>query len=373
MKLQGIQVLTSEGYRQEDVVIEQGVFRSFKLSKSGTSALKMIPGFFEIHTHGGHGYDFNSAKNLSEMEAILHFYFSNGVTSVLPTLLTDSDTVYRRQIPLLVELASRYPSIKGIHLEGPFLSKEYKGAQPESYLKNPSLSLFHDYQNLAHGLIRYLTLAPELPGSVDFIKALSQEGVVVSLGHSAASFDEASAAIKAGAKNFTHVMNAMKGIEQHTPSICAAAFYNNNCYNEVIMDGIHIAPEMVEFITKIKGSDKVIGITDSLMAAGLPDGDYFIGSTPIVVKQGDCLLKENGVRAGSTLREINGFLNFQKFTHRSASEASKVFSLNPAKLFSLDTTQGSLEEGKAADFVLLDGDNKVVSTFVNGQEVFSAQ
>jgi N-acetylglucosamine-6-phosphate deacetylase len=370
MKLQNISVLTPRGYVFQDVDIEKGIFASFSKPTGTPSSLKMIPGLFDIHTHGGMGYDFNSAKSIEEMEAIIHFYYQAGVTSVFPTLLTDSDEVYRRQIPLIVELAARYPIVKGIHLEGPFLSVEYKGAQPPAYLKNPSLELFHEYQRLAHGLVKYITIAPELPGSVEFTKALSQEGIVVSLGHSAATFDEATAAIQAGAKNFTHVMNAMKGIHQHAPSICTAAFYYDECYNELIMDGIHVVPEMVEFITKLKTPDKIIGVTDSLMAAGLPDGDYFIGFTPIVVKNGDCTLKESGVRAGSTLRAINGFLNFQKFTHRPPEDAAKTWSLNAAKLFGLDKNQGSLEKGKHADYVLLNENNQVVSTVIGGVEVY---
>jgi N-acetylglucosamine-6-phosphate deacetylase len=372
MKLTNLSVLTPRGYVQEDVSIEKGVFASFSKPSGDRSSLKMIPGLFDIHTHGGMGYDFNSAKSIEEMEAIIRFYYSAGVTSVFPTILTDSDEVYRRQIPMIVELAKRCSIIKGIHLEGPFLSVEYKGAQPPAFLKNPSLELFHEYQALAHGLVKYITIAPELPGSVEFTKAVTQEGVVVSLGHSAATFDEASAAIKAGAKNFTHVMNAMKGIHQHQPSICTAAFYYDSCYNELIMDGIHVVPEMVEFITKLKTPDKIIGVTDSLMAAGLPDGDYFIGFTPIVVKNGDCTLKESGVRAGSTLKAINGFLNFQKFTHRSPEDAAKTWSLNAAKLFGLADKQGSIELGKVADYVLLNEKNQIVSTVVAGVEVYHA-
>jgi N-acetylglucosamine-6-phosphate deacetylase len=372
MKVNNCRVLTPQGYVQEDVSIEKGMFTAFSKPTGKSSSLTMIPGLFDIHTHGGMGYDFNSAKSIEEMEQIIHFYYSAGVTSVFPTILTDSDEVYRRQIPMILELAKRHPVIKGIHLEGPFLSVEYKGAQPPAYLKNPSLELFHEYQALAQGLIKYITIAPELPGSVEFTKAVTKEGVVVSLGHSAASFDEATAAIQAGAKNFTHVMNAMKGIHQHTPSICTAAFYYDSCYNELIMDGIHVVPEMVEFITKLKTPDKIIGVTDSLMAAGLPDGDYFIGFTPIVVKNGDCTLKESGVRAGSTLKAINGFLNFQKFTHRSPIDAAKTWSLNAAKLFGLDKEQGSLEVGKKADYVLLNEANEVVSTVIGGVEVYHA-
>lgn len=370
MTLENLLVLTDTGYERHNVVIDHGRIQGIDKPTGKPSNLKMVPGLFDIHTHGAMGFDFNSAKNLDEMRRILAYYYASGVTSVFPTILTDSDSVYRSQLPLLAQLAKESPIIKGIHLEGPFLSQEYKGAQPPEYLKNPSLELFHEYQKLANGLIRYVTIAPELPGSVEFTEAVTKEGVVVSLGHSAATFDEATAAIKAGARNFTHVMNAMKGLHQHEPSILTAALYYEDCYNEVIMDGIHVVPEMIEFITKIKTPDKIIGVTDSLMAAGLPDGDYFIGFTPIVVKKGDCLLRDSGIRAGSTLNALKGFLNFQRFTGRSPVEAAKAWSLNAAKLFGLEKEQGSLTIGKKADYLLLDERDELVSTLIQGKEVF---
>jgi N-acetylglucosamine-6-phosphate deacetylase len=369
-------VLTEKGYINEDILVEDGRIKALgKIPGKGFDGTgkRIIPGLFDIHTHGGYGYDFNSAKNLEEMEKILDFYYSSGVTSVFPTLLTDHDEVFMKQLPLIVELAKRHPIIKGIHLEGPFLSVEFKGAQPEECLQKPSLSVFERYQKQAQGLVKYITIAPELEGSVAFTKAVTKEGVVVSLGHSAATFDETSAAVQAGAKNFTHVMNAMKGIHQHFPSILSAAFYYDNCYNELIMDGIHVVPEMVEFVTKIKTPERVIGVTDSLMAAGLPDGSYYIGFTPITVKNGDCTITATGVRAGSTLRAIAGFRNFQKFTGRGPEQAAETWSLNPAKLFGMDREQGSLEVGKKADFDILDGKDNLLATYIGGEKVYDGE
>lgn len=368
-----IRVLTPHGYVEEDVQVDNGVFKTLgTVSDKGIDGkgLRMIPGLFDIHTHGAVGYDFNSAKSEAEMQKILDFYASSGVTSVFPTLLTDSDEVFLTQLAMIATLAKRNPMIKGIHLEGPFLCQEYKGAQPSEFIVPPSLEKFHRYQQAAQGLVKYITIAPENPGSVEFIKTVTQEGIVVSLGHSAATFDQASAAIKAGARNFTHVMNAMAGIHQHKPSICTAAFYYDNCYNELIMDGIHVVPEMVEFIAKIKTPEKVIGITDSLMAAGLPDGEYKIGFTPILVKGGDCVLKESGVRAGSTLRLYQGFRNYLSFTHRAPETAAEVFSLNAATLFGLDKKQGSIEQGKAADYLLINESDELVATYLAGKEIY---
>lgn len=324
---------------------------------------RVIPGLFDIHTHGAVGYDFNSGS-VEDMEKILNFYLKNGVTSVLPTIMTDDDLVIKRQLARVALLANQYPMIKGIHLEGPFISEAYKGAQPLEYLQPLKISKFQEYQTAAKGLIKYITIAPELPGVEEFVKYLVSVGVRVSLGHSGASFDEASVAVKSGSISFTHTMNAMKPIHQHYPSILSAAWYYDQCYNEIIMDGIHVHPEMVAFMRKIKTDDKIIGITDSLMPAGLGDGHYFLGPTPIVVKGGDCKIKGTDIRAGSTLVAFDGYKNYQKFTGASSAQASKVWSYNPAKMLGLNHL-GKIEKGFVADLIFIQKE-KVIKVMEQG-------
>lgn len=327
----------------------------------------LIPGLFDIHTHGGNGFDFNNANTLDDMQSILNFYISNGLTSVLPTMLTDSDDSLKKHLNMIAQLAKTNPIIKGIHLEGPFLSKEYKGAQNENYLQKLSVDKFLEYQKAANGLIKYVTISPELDNTKEFVDYLVSHNVEVSLGHSGASFDQASVAVNEGSISFTHVMNAMAPLSQHNPSILAAALYYSHCYNEVICDGIHIHPEMVKFIFKIKGYDKFIGITDSLMAAGLKDGEYKIGDVPIIVKDHDCKLKETGVRAGSTLTAINGFKNVRKFLAIDDQIASMIWSLNPARMLSLDKDIATIEVNKYADFVQLNENYEVVNVYIHGK------
>ena len=356
MKLNNCNILLEKGYLKGMLIFTDKFINISKdIEKDGLDYNDkiIIPGLFDVHTHGAIGYDFNSAKSLDEMQKILNFYMAHGVTSVLPTLLTDSDEVYFKQLEMIYELSKTNPVIKGIHIEGPFLSKAYKGAQPESYLQPLKIEKFNEYQRHAHGLIKYITISPELDGCSEFIKELVKQNVVVSLGHSGASFDEATLAIKVGAKNFTHVMNAMAPIHQHHPSILAAAWYYDSCFNEVICDGIHVHPEMVKFIHKIKGNKKMVGITDSLMAAGLPDGNYFIGSTPIYVKNHDCKIIGSDVRAGSTLNAFDGFKNIKCFLNCSDLESSNIWSYNPAKLLNLDDKVGSIAINKSADFLVL--------------------
>ena len=372
IEFKNIKTLLESGYQSCDVVLDQGKFVSLKKSESNDKTYEkkiMIPGFIDEHTHGGDGYDFSTVKNVDEIEKILKFYIAHGVTSVFPTLLTERDEVILRQLELIYEASKNNPIIKGVHLEGPFLCTEFKGAQLESCLQKPTIEKCKIFLEKSHGLFRLMTIAPENEGSEETIKFLTNNGVRVNLGHSAATFDEATKALKSGARGITHMFNAMKGIHQHYPSIASAALYYDDFYNEVILDGIHVNREMVEFIRKIKGNDKVIGITDSLMAAGLPDGNYFIGETPITVKNHDCVITATGVRAGSTLNMKRAFDNVKSFCNIDDLTASKICSLNSAKMLGIDDKVGSIKEGKNADFIILNENYEIEEVYINGEKV----
>ncbi len=365
-----VKVLTENGYKYMDVLVKDGKFYSLNETNQNDSELIMIPGFFDQHTHGGDGYDFSTCKNIEEVEKILRFYEKHGVTTVFPTLLTERDSVLFTQLELLYKASLTNPIIKGIHIEGPFISLEFKGAQLEEAIQKPTIEKCKEYIEKSHGLFKLMTIAPERENSSEVIKFLTSNGIQVTMGHSSATFDEASQGYFSGAKCITHVMNAMKGIHQHFPSICTAAWYYDDLYNEVILDGIHVVPEMVEFIRKTKGNDHIIGITDSLMAAGLPDGNYFIGETPITVKDHDCKITATGVRAGSTLTMDNAFKNVKKFSNLSDLEASKICSLNAAIYHHLDDKVGSIKEGKNADFILMDKSYNIKEVYINGELVY---
>ena len=369
-EFKNIKTLTEHGYINADLVVEDGKFLSIKETKSSDKTNEgkiIIPGFIDEHTHGADGLDFTTVKSIEEIEKILDFYAKHGVTSVLPTLLTERDEVVFKQLELIYQASLRNPMIKGIHMEGPFLCKEYKGAQLEICLQKPTPEKSKIFIEKSHGLLKLMTIAPENEGSEETIKYLTEHGVRVTLGHSAADFDDTTKALKSGACCMTHLFNAMKGIHQHTPSICSAGLYYDDFYTEVILDGIHVHSEMVEFIRRIKGNDRVIGITDSLMAAGLPDGNYFIGETPITVKNHDCVITETGVRAGSTLDMKRAFDNVKKFTNIDDLEASKICSLNSAKMLGLDDKVGSIKEGKNADFIVLNSNYEIEEVYINGE------
>lgn len=366
-------VLFEDGFKKIDFEVKDEVFSSFGTFKDDGIDLenkKIIPGLFDIHTHGAVGYDFVTIEHIEDIDKIIKFYNEHGVTSVLATLLTESHEQLIKMCEMTYKASLKNKTIKGIHLEGPFLSKVYKGAQPEEYIVNPSIEKFEQYQKAAHGLIKYITVAPEKEGMEEFIKYLTSHGVVVSMGHSDATFDETTLGYKSGARSITHMFNAMKGIHQHFPSIATAALYYDDLYTEVIMDGIHVNGEMVDFIYKIKGKDRVMGITDSLMATGLPDGEYYLGPNKIIVKDGDCKLKETGVRAGSTLNLFKGYMNFKKFTHSDDLIASKVFSLNQFRLLKMDDKYGSIKEGKIADFLVLNENDELERVYQNGKLIY---
>ena len=254
----------------------------------------------------------------------------------------------------------------GIHLEGPFLAKEYKGAMPEFLLRKFDIDLLKKYQERSGGNVRYLTVAPEVDGIVGGIKEITELGIAVSLGHSGADYETTMKAIENGATASTHTFNAMKLLHQHFPSIMGAVM-ESDVYCEAICDGRHLHPGVVRLLIKTKGLNRVVAVTDSIMAAGLPDGKYKLGVNDVVVEEGDAKLADTGVRAGSTLTQNVALLNLLKFTGRPLAEVLPILSENPAKLIGIYDRKGSIEDGKDADMVLLDEENKISEVFVRGQ------
>lgn len=310
----------------------------------------ILPALVDIHTHGANGYDFNTA-DLDGMKKIMEVYVSHGVGTVFPTVMTDSDEVICRQVELICKLAQDYPEVKGINLEGPFLSPQKCGAMPPQYLQKPSVDKFMQYQKAANGFIKLVTVAPELPDAVAFISEVADSGVVVSLGHSTATAEEVNRALDAGAKSFTHFGNAMSQMDRLNLNMVGSAMASD-AFAEVIVDGKHVNREVVKLLVKTKGASKVIGITDSIMATGLADGNYTLGATDVVVTGGDAFVKGTTTRAGSTLDAYTGLANTVAFCGLSLVEALSIWTINPAKLVGLDSRIGTIEIGKDADFIL---------------------
>lgn len=379
--LKGGMVYRGHEFVKADLLMEDGVIRRIgtEVSEAGAQVVdvagkRIVPGFLDIHTHGAVGVDVNGA-DAEGYEKICRFQASQGTTGWLCSILTDT----REQTLWCIEEYKRWKSLEhkgarllGIHLEGPFLNPEYKGAMPEHLLQKPNLELVKEYQKAAEGEIRYITVSPEVEGMADFIPELCKLGMTVAIGHSGADYETARRAIEGGAMAATHTGNAMRLLHQHEPAIWGAVLEDEKVYCEMICDGLHLHPGTVRLIIKTKGMDRVVAVTDSIMAAGLPDGNYKLGVNDVVVVNGDARLANGQSRAGSTLTAGRALKNLLAFTGRPLEEILPLLTENPAKLLGVYGRTGSLEEGKNGDLVVLDEDCRIAATYVRGECCVSA-
>lgn len=352
------------------ITVSDGIITDItETEEDGLSVI--LPGFIDVHTHGGGGIDVNHLKNADDLDSLSSFYASHGVTSALLSVMTDEKDGMMRLVRLIGEERKRElpgAEIIGIHLEGPFLSEVYKGCMPSSLILDPDISLFDELSEASKSSIRYITVAPEKKGSLDFIRHTVEKGVVVSMGHSDASYEEAVEAVRAGVTSATHLFNAMKLFHMHRPAISGASLESDDVFTEIIADGFHLHPAAVRLVLKTKGLDKVIAITDSIMAAGLPDGEYMLGVNPVIVTGGDAKTPE-GVRAGSTLTLDKALRNLVSFTAKGVEELWPLLSKNQSEMLRL-TDRGVIEKGRRADLVVLDDNLEVTETIVRGRAVY---
>lgn len=328
---------------------------------------KVVPGFIDIHTHGAVGVDVNGAS-ADDFEKIGSFFAGNGTTAWLASILTDTSEQTERCIDAYKSYknsARKGAQLLGFHMEGPFLAAEYKGAMPEELLRTGDIGLVECYQAMAEGAIRYITVSPEVEGVLDMIPELTKRGIAVAIGHSGADYATAMGAIQRGARAVTHTGNAMRLLHQHEPAIWGAAL-ESDAYCEIICDGRHLHPGTVRLIIKTKGIHRVVAITDSIMAAGLPDGNYHLGVNSVVVEHGDAKLASTGVRAGSTLTQGAALANLLAFTGLPLTDILPMLTENPAKLIGVYDRKGSIEDGKDADLVLLNERNEIADVFIGG-------
>lgn len=333
----------------------------------------LIPGFLDLHTHGGDGVDVNAAT-AGDLAKIGRFFAKNGTTGWLCSILTDTpeQTLWCiDQAKAAMAAPITGAQLMGIHLEGPFLCSAYKGAMPEHLLRKGDPALFRQYQQAAEGAVRYITVSPEVEGVVDMIREISGS-TTVAIGHSGADYETSCAAIDAGAQACTHTFNAMGLFHQHRPGIMGAVLERPVCC-EAICDGRHLHPGSVRMLLACKGWDKVVAVTDSIQAAGLPDGHYKLGVNDVVVEDGDAKLASNGVRAGSTLTTGQALKNLVKFTGESVEKVLPLLTANPARLIGMDHRKGSIAPGKDADLVVLDQDLNVTATYVAGVNVYAGE
>lgn len=323
------------------------------------------PGFLNLHIHGCGGRDAmdGSREALETMSRLLP---ATGVTGWLPTTMTSSETAISQALSAIREARGRVPGaeILGANLEGPFISEKYKGAQKACHIRKACWELVKPFA----GLIRLLTLAPETLEDMDFISRCRRAGIIVSLGHSDATWEEAARAVTAGASHITHLYNAMSPLHHRKPGLVGAALtLPVTC--ELIADGIHIHPAALALAIQAKGLDRVELITDSMRACLLGEGKSELGGQTVYVKDGRATL-EDGTLAGSILTMDRAVRNIRSWAHLTLPQAVQLATVNPARELGLND-RGTLEPGKRADITVFDEDFRILGTYVKGSAVYT--
>ena len=368
--------------REPMLVLEDGVIDSIRTRESDAipssaehldfPGCTLIPALFDIHMHGAMGHDVMEATP-EALTAIGHFLASHGVGAFLPTTMSvplDATLHSLEGLAKFIDKKVHGARPLGIHLEGPFLSHAKRGAHPSNWLLPPSVKVFDRLWQAAQGHIRILTLAPELPSAEELTAHASALGVRVSIGHSDSGSVAARKAIAAGARSATHTFNAMRALDHRNPGILGVVLTSDELYAEIICDGVHVDPAIVDLFWKAKGPHRAILVTDAMSATGMPDGTYRLGELPVVVENGRCLYE--GVLAGSVLTLDRAVRNFREFTGAEWSKVIALASRNPARMTGLDQKIGSLEEGRWADIVVLSPEGQIVATLLSGRIAYRA-
>ncbi|MEV7446988.1 N-acetylglucosamine-6-phosphate deacetylase [Streptomyces sp. NPDC056257] len=329
----------------------------------------IVPGFVDMHNHGGGGASFTSGTAEDVLQGVRTHREHGTTTLVASTVTGDLDELARRA-GLLAEL-TRQGEIAGIHFEGPFINPCRKGAHKEDLLRDPDPAEVRKLIDAAHGTARMFTLATELPGGLDSVRLLAEHGVIAAIGHTDATYEQTRAAIDAGATVATHLFNAMPPLAHREPGPIAALLEDERITVELINDGTHLHPAALELAFHHAGAHRVALITDAMDAAGFGDGTYHLGPLEVEVKEGVARLVEGGSIAGSTLTLDTAFKRSVTLDKLPVESVVQAISANPAKLLGLYDEIGSLEPGKYADLVVLDAAFDVRGVMRRGEWVVS--
>ena len=375
MIIQSKKVWIADQFTPAQLELEDGIIKEIypyneKEVTKDYGDLRILPGFIDIHCHGAYGFDTNDADP-EGLRKWAKGIVDEGVTSFLATTLTQSEEVLTNavsNVAKVVEEGYEGAEILGIHFEGPYLNKAHKGAQPEEYCVKPDIEQFKRYQKAAHGLIKYITMAVENDEDYALTKYCSQNNVVVSIGHSNATYEQAVQAYGHGARSMTHVYNAMTPFTHRANGLVGGALRIRNMYGESICDGNHSTLAALNNFFTSKGPDYSIMITDSLMCKGFPVGTKFDfgGQEVVIYPDGSAHLVEAGNLAGSTLNVNKGLKILIEDALVPVNYAINACTSNPARCLHVDDRKGTIGVGYDADLVVLDRDYEVVQTYCKG-------
>jgi N-acetylglucosamine-6-phosphate deacetylase len=375
--LQGTLILPDRLVPAGQVIVEDEVVVDVAEETSGYRPTSdfgddyIAPGFIDLHVHGIAGVDTmdGSQESLGRMA---ERFAAHGVTSFLPTTMTGSLDVTRRAvqeaqtyITAQTDQAPAGAQALGIHLEGPWISPQYKGAQNEQHILLPEEQTVHSILETARGAVKIVTLAPELPGADQTIRLLRQEGIYVSIGHTGATYEQALRAVHLGATHVTHCFNAMTGLNHRKPGVVGAALLADELYAELIADGVHVHPDVMHLLIRMRGRDRVMLITDAMSAAEFPDGAYTLGGQDVFVREGEARLMD-GTLAGSTLVLDQAVRNLIQLCHVSLVDAVYMASATPAAAIGLDGRKGRICVGYDADLTVLDSTLHPIAVLIGG-------
>lgn len=360
-----------EGFVARDFCVKDGLIAADALGPVSAHGCYVIPGLTDLHFHGCVGEDFSDATP-EGLQKMADYELSRGITQICPagmTLGEDQLIKICRNAAAHREKNAGGADLVGLHLEGPFLSMAKKGAQNAAYLHDPDPAMLHRLQQAAQGMVKLVTLAPEQPGPLEFIQSARQDGVTVSLGHTTADYDTACAAYKAGARQATHLFNAMPPFTHRAPGVVGAAFDYPDVKVELICDGVHIHPAVVRAVFKLFGKDRVILISDSLRATGMPDGRYPFGGQEIQVHGNRATMADDPNTLAGSVSDLMACLKTAVSFGIPLADAVTAAAVNPAKVLGIYSRLGSLDVGKEANAAVLDEHLDLKAVIYHGEVV----
>ena len=351
-----------------DTIVSTGSGRQFPeaTERIDVGGLWFVPGFMDLHCHGGGGHPYDDGPD--EIAAALLTHRAHGTTRSLISLVANPVAQIRESLGVIADLASSDPLILGSHLEGPFLARERRGAHNPDFLHEPMPYEVEELLGASRGTLRQLTIAPELPGALETIDVLVENGVTVAVGHTEATFDVTREAFDRGARLLTHVFNAMPGIHHRAPGPVIAAFEDDRVTIELILDGLHVHPDVAAMVFRA-APGRVALVTDAMAAAGASDGHYRLGSLNVTVRDGLAVLSGTSTIAGSTLTQDVALRCAIETAAVDPADAVAALTATPARALGLESRHGYLAPGFAADAVFLDHEWRVQQVWADGSRL----